>query len=141
MFCQTCGNEVDPHVRFCPRCGTATAPAVAPPRPPVPQPGYAQPVQYATPPQFAQPRVQAYPPGSVPNYMVQAIIVTLICCMPIGIVAIVKASQVNSKLSVGDWQGAMNSSASARTWCWVSFWCSLVAGILWLGVMFAGGVA
>ena len=71
----------------------------------------------------------------------QAVIVTLFCCMPFGVVAIVKASQVNSKLSIGDWQGALNASGSARTWCWVSFVCSLIAGILWLGVMFISSMA
>ena len=57
--------------------------------------------------------------------------------MPIGVVAIVKAAQVNSKLAVGDWQGAMNASASARTWCWVAFACGLVANIIIGGLMLA----
>ena len=71
------------------------------------------------------------------NYLPQAIGLTILCCMPIGVVAIVKAAQVNSKLAVGDWQGAMNASASARTWCWVAFACGLVANIIIGGLMLA----
>jgi hypothetical protein len=129
MFCQTCGAQVDPNVRFCPRCGAATAST------PVP----AQPVQYATPPQYQyqQPPQQYYPPGSVPNYLAQSILVTILCCVPFGIVAIVKASQVNSKLAIGDWQGAMESSASARTWCWASLGCGIVAIVFWILVRVA----
>ncbi|MFI5378182.1 MAG: CD225/dispanin family protein [Tepidisphaerales bacterium] len=128
MFCQTCGAQVDPNVRFCPRCGAATAPVQT------------QPVQYATPPQYqyAPPPQQFYPPGTVPNYLAQAILVTVLCCMPFGIVAIVKASQVNSRLAIGDWQGAVNASGSARTWCWVAFACGLVGIPLWFLVAVAG---
>jgi Interferon-induced transmembrane protein len=58
---------------------------------------------------------------NVPNYLPQAILTTLFCCLPFGIVAIVYAAQVNTKLQVGDYEGAMQASKSAKTWCWVSF--------------------
>ena len=45
---------------------------------------------------------QQVPVQTVPNYLVQAILTTLFCCLPLGIVSIVFATQVNSKLSVGD---------------------------------------
>ncbi len=142
MFCQSCGAPIDPNVRFCPRCGAAANTARAMPQPP-PQPSpvppvYAPPVQYATPPQYQQP----FPPGGmvgrVPSYMPQAVLVTLLCCLPFGIVAMVKASQVNSKLAIGDWQGAMQSSASAKTWCWAGFGFGLVATLIWGAALLAG---
>lgn len=58
-------------------------------------------------------------PASIPNYLVMAII-SLFCCMPLGIVAIIFAAQVNSKLATGDIQGAMSSSKTAKI-------CSMVA--------------
>ncbi|NIM07517.1 MAG: CD225/dispanin family protein [Armatimonadetes bacterium] len=61
------------------------------------------------------------PAGGVPNYLVQAILVTLFCCLPFGIVAIVYAAQVNGKLSGGDIDGAMESSRKAKIWSWISF--------------------
>src|SRR5689334_11871634 len=38
------------------------------------------------------------PPPKVPSYLVPAIISTLCCCLPFGIVAIIYASQVEGKL-------------------------------------------
>ncbi|MEO5356972.1 MAG: CD225/dispanin family protein [Nitrospirae bacterium YQR-1] len=58
---------------------------------------------------------------TIPNYLVYSILVTLFCCLPTGIVAIVYAAQVNGKIAAGDFQGAAVSSKNAKTWCWVSF--------------------
>lgn len=60
-------------------------------------------------------------PPQVPNYLVQSILVTLFCCLPIGIAAIVFATQANSKAAAGDYQGALTSAASAKQWCWIAF--------------------
>ncbi|WP_283133541.1 CD225/dispanin family protein [Rhizohabitans arisaemae] len=57
------------------------------------------------------------PGGPAPdNHLVAAILTTLFCCLPFGIVAIVKSSQVNSRWSVGDYQGAHQASQEAKTW-------------------------
>jgi hypothetical protein len=45
--------------------------------------------------------------------MVESILVTLFCCLPLGIVAIIKASEVNSKFAAGDYMGAQASSEQA----------------------------
>jgi hypothetical protein len=66
----------------------------------------------------------------IPNYLVQAILVTLCCCLPGGIAAIVYAAQVNSKLSVGDIAGAQDSSNKARMWCWISLGVGLVVNLI-----------
>ena len=58
---------------------------------------------------------------NIPNYLVQSILVTVFCCLPSGIAAIVFSSQVNTKLAAGDYDGAMDSSKKAKLWCWVSF--------------------
>jgi hypothetical protein len=64
----------------------------------------------------------------IPNYLVQSILVTICCCMPFGIVALVFAAQVNSKLAAGDVAGAQAASASARTWCIVTVIAGIVTG-------------
>jgi len=66
----------------------------------------------------------------VSNYLVQSILVTLLCCLPIGIPAIVFAAQVNSKVQGGDLDGAMASSKKAKMWCWIAFGVGLVFVIL-----------
>ncbi|HUP47556.1 MAG TPA: CD225/dispanin family protein [Thermoanaerobaculia bacterium] len=60
-------------------------------------------------------------PPAVPNYLVPAILVTLCCCVPFGIVAIVYAAQVNSKLAAGDLPGAVDASNKAKMWSWIAF--------------------
>jgi hypothetical protein len=77
----------------------------------------------------------------VPNYLVQAILCTLFCCLPFGIVAIVFAAQVNGKLAAGDYQGAVSCSDSARTWCWVSFWLGVVPMVLYVFFLAMMGMA
>ncbi|MCW0217614.1 MAG: CD225/dispanin family protein [Prosthecobacter sp.] len=57
----------------------------------------------------------------VPNYLWQSIVVTLICCLPFGIPAIVYASKVDGLMARGDIMGARQASKSAKMWCWISF--------------------
>ncbi len=52
----------------------------------------------------------------IPNNLVWAILSTLLCCLPVGIVSIVYAAQVNGKLAAGDVAGAQESSDKAKKW-------------------------
>jgi t-SNARE complex subunit (syntaxin) len=61
---------------------------------------------------------------------VWAILTTLFCCLPAGIVSIVYAAQVNSKWTGGDYRGAFDSSRNARTWAIVSAVVGLIAIVL-----------
>jgi hypothetical protein len=77
------------------------------------------------------------PTAPVPNYLVWAILVTLLCFLPTGIVAIVYASQVGSKLAAGDVAGARDSSNKAKMWAIIS----AVIGIIIGAALFAGAAA
>ena len=79
--------------------------------------------------------------GSVPNYLVWAILSTLCCCLPAGIVAIVYAAQVDGKLAGGDYHGAVEASNNAKMWSWISFGASAVVGVLYFMLIMAGGLA
>ena len=48
------------------------------------------------------------------NYLVFAILSTVFCCWPIGIFSIINAAKVSSAYNAGDYQGAINASASAK---------------------------
>lgn len=81
---------------------------------------------------------QAIPqyPAAIPNYLVQAILATFCCCVPFGIPAIVFAAQVNTKLQVGDVNGALDCSRKAKMWCWIAFGCGLAGGLLYMLLSF-----
>jgi len=66
--------------------------------------------------------------ASVPNYLVLAII-SLFCCTPLGIVAIIFAAQVNGKVAAGDIAGATDSSKKAKMFSYIAIGLGL-AGIL-----------
>ncbi|MBF1991021.1 CD225/dispanin family protein [Fischerella thermalis] len=69
---------------------------------------------------------------NIPTYLPQAILTTLFCCLPFGIVAIVYAAQVSSKLSAGDYEGAMQASKNAKIWCWASFGSGLAVIVIYI---------
>jgi predicted Zn finger-like uncharacterized protein len=81
------------------------------------------------------------PRGSPPpNYLVQSILVTLLCCWIFGIIAIIYAAQVESKWAKGDVRGAREASAAARMWCWLSFGSVAVIFVLAMGLAFVGAI-
>lgn len=85
-----------------------------------------------------QPLVQ--PPPK--NWLVEAILVTIFCCLPFGIVAIVNASQVNSKMAAGDYNGAVNSSKEAAKWTKIAFWIGIgILGLYLIAVFLFGATA
>ena len=59
--------------------------------------------------------------SDIPNYLVPAILTTIFCCLPTGIVSIVYAARVNGQTANGDLEGAKRSSEQAKVWAWVSF--------------------
>ena len=83
------------------------------------------------PPAAAPPPAQ---PGGMPpqNYLVWAILTTIFCCLPFGIVSIVFAAQVNSKWAAGDVAGANASAANAKKWAIVSAVVGIVGAVLYL---------
>ena len=79
------------------------------------------------------------PPATpIPNYLWQSIVVTLCCCLPLGVVAIIFAAQVNSKLAAGDLAGARDASAKARMFCWIAF--GLGIAVIALSMLINGAV-
>ena len=58
-------------------------------------------------------------PASVPNYLIPAII-SLFCCLPIGIVGVIFAAQVNGKVAAGDTAGALDASKKAKMFSFIA---------------------
>lgn len=72
------------------------------------------------------------------NHMVFAILVTILCCLPFGIVAMVKASQVDALWAQGLHKEARLAADSANTWCKASLWSAVAATLLYVLLSIAG---
>lgn len=114
MFCRSCGTKNADDASRCDRCGAIL-----------------QAVSMAT--------GSTAPAAPPPNHLAFAIVVTVLCCLPLGIPAIVYASQVNTKAQAGDMAGALESSRRAKMWSWWALGVGLVAVGLYvvLGIMAA----
>ena len=71
------------------------------------------------------------PAASVPNYLVQSII-SLFCCLPLGIVGVIFAAQVNSKVAAGDTAGALDASKKAKLFSFIAIGLGLLAIICYV---------
>ena len=89
-----------------------------------PQPGYGPQQPYG-----ARPPMPA-------TYLVWAILATLLCCMPFGIVSIVKASQVSSLYYQGNYAEARAASRAARNWAIASAVSSGAIVLVYVAVFF-----
>jgi predicted secreted protein len=97
-------------------------------------------VSYDNPPPPPPPSYGAPVPGQPmgappPNNLVWAILTTLFCCLPLGIVSIVFAAQVNGKFAAGDVAGAQNSSAKAKRFAIIAAVVGLVVNAIYLAVV------
>jgi Interferon-induced transmembrane protein len=139
--CEFCGHHISdaanmPELHNTPSLSSASIPELPslPVSPPVPSTESSE-NPYANYSAASSSR-QSHAAGSVPNHLVWAIASTICCCWPMGIVAIVYAAQVDSKLAAGDYEGAVASSNNAKLWSWISFGGAALIGVLY--IMLAG---
>ena len=85
-----------------------------------------QPPSYQPQPGYGPQQPYGAQPPMPDTYMVWAILATLLCCLPFGIVSIVKASQVSSLYNQGRYQEAVAASEAAKKW---AIW-SAIAGVV-----------
>lgn len=91
--------------------------------------------------QWTPPPPPTATPTNVPNYLVPAIL-SLFCCWPLAIVAIIFAAQVNGKVAAGDIAGAMDASKKAKLFSFISIGLGVLAILCYI-VFFViiGGLA
>ncbi|MBK9577416.1 MAG: CD225/dispanin family protein [Fibrobacterota bacterium] len=73
----------------------------------------------------------------VPNYMVQSVLVTLFCCMPLGVMAIVSATKANELAKKGEVDEALAAADKAKTYLRMSFGVGLVFTLIYAAMQFA----
>ena len=83
------------------------------------------------PPPFSQPK-SCIPRANVPDtHLVLAILTTLFCCLPFGIVSIVYSVQVNSALNARNYELAKINSQKAKYWGSLALWLGLALNLIW----------
>jgi hypothetical protein len=83
---------------------------------------------------------QTSPAADVDPWFWQSIVATILCCLPLGIVAIVKSSQAKSAKDVGNAQLAQLRAGEARTWTLVSIGVGFVVQVSFFGFGMGGGL-
>ena len=79
-------------------------------------------------------------PPKPDNYLVWAILTTLLCCLPFGIVSIVYSSKVDSLYYAGDYISAQQAADKAKKWAMWSAISSIIVIVLALVVALIDGI-
>ena len=108
MFCKQCGAQVPDGASFCTQCG------------------YPQGDQQPNLTTAAPPVDLIANPQSLNDYLVQNVLSTFCCCMPLGVVGIVFSINAGSARDRGDWTAAQKNARYAK-YC---FWAALLLGFL-----------
>lgn len=126
-YCPHCGHEATGDQSYCSQCGKPVA---------------GQDAKDSVRSDNIVPRATYGPTGSPPdNHLAKAILATLLCCLPLGIVAIVHAASVNGKFIAGDATGAQRAADQANNWGNWSIGLGLAGGILYGLIMLVGALA
>lgn len=71
----------------------------------------------------------------VPNYLIASIFLTLCCCLPLGIPAIIFSSMASSHLAAGNYAAALEASNKAKLFFWLGLGLGLAGGLLYMLLM------
>lgn len=80
-------------------------------------------------------------PPKPDNYLVWAILSTLLCCLPLGIVSIVYSSKVDGLYNSGDYAGAQDAAHKAKNF---AMWGAIIGAsglIIYILLIVVAGVA
>lgn len=106
ITCRECGAQISDAATTCPQCGSLVVKTVAP-----------------------QPHQSNNNQICPETHLTKAIFVTLFCCWPLGIPAIVNAAGVSNAFASGNYQLALQKSNDAEKW---SKYCIIAGVILWI---------
>lgn len=109
------------------------------------QPQNQQPQTWQDNAQQSQP---SYVPQSQPSYVPQpnshlglAIFTTLCCCLPLGIVAILKSNKVGDLYAMKQYDAAIAASNDAKKWCIYGIVSWFVIDIIWIIIALVTGTS
>ena len=120
---------------------SAAPPTPAPPvqstsyQPPAPDP-YQPPASQAP---YQPPVAPGLQPPKPDNNLVLSIICLVLCCLPLGIVALIKSTQVDTLYAQGRYAEAQESANAAKKWALVGFGAALAMIVLY-GLLVVAGI-
>ena len=79
-------------------------------------------------------------PPSDNGPLIRAVLVTLCCCLPCGVVGIVYACKADGCAKAGDWAGMAQMRQRAKTWTLVGFIGGLITQALAVGLQVLGAL-
>jgi len=82
--------------------------------------------------------LQGQPPKT---WLVESILVTILCCLPFGIIGIINASKVEAKFNEGAVDEALKLSQDAGKWTKIGFFVGLAVYVLFIIVYAILGAA
>ena len=103
-------------------------------------PTYQQQPSYGPQPGYGPQQPYGARPPMPATYLVWAILATLLCCLPFGIVSIVKASQVSTLYYQGNYAEARAASRAARNWAIASAVSSGAIVLVYVAVFFGAAL-
>lgn len=110
-YCPSCGKQADDSVAYCPSCGAAMEQ------------------------RLSNPTSNRKPD----NYLVWAILSTILCCLPLGVVSIIYSCKVNSLWEGRQEQEAYEAARKAKNWAIASAVSGVVFSILYVVAIVAFG--
>ena len=75
------------------------------------------------------------------NFLVWSILVTVLCCIPFGVVGIVFAAQVDGAWNNGEHERAHELAAKAKKFTMLGLWIGLAINIVFGAIAIAGAMA
>lgn len=72
------------------------------------------------------------------NNMLWAILCTLFCCLPLGIVSIINAAKVDGLYMAGDYQGAQDAANNAKKYAIYSAVLGLIVFVIYFFIGMSG---
>lgn len=104
----------------------------APPPPPA--------AEHTIPPQYASQAISQPTLQKPDSLLIWSILCTVLCCLPLGIVAIVYSTKVDSLWAQGAYQEAEQAARTAKTWCIVGAVGGVIIGIMAFFMGFLGAL-
>ncbi len=93
------------------------------------------------PPVSSVPYAPPIPETAPKNWLVESILVTILCCLPLGIVGIIHATKVETLWNTGQRAEAIKASQEAAKWVKIGFIVGIVVIGIYMLMMLFGMVA